>query len=207
MRVTAAKTPGVAIARVLRNLGLKQGHDFSVRGHYVAGERRGTDVFLHGGHARQTVISFADEIEDLVSEAGFAFNVSIRNLRDGAWPTLANYGDRIRDAVAAVVTEPTAFVMDADPATVPQAVTTQQDPHGAAIHAAAAAWTKGTRVSFVNSKGVTVHATVTGKDIGVVTKCGHDNYGRVYLGVGQDPTKSIPWRQPARVFADELTAL
>lgn len=104
----AAKTPTVAIARVLRDLGLKQGVDFRVKGAYRNGERIGTYVDLYGAEARQLVAGSADEIEELVEEqSGFAFHVSLTYSTAGnPFPIIANHGPRVRypapglDAVA-----------------------------------------------------------------------------------------------------------
>lgn len=92
-----AKTPGVAIARALRGLGLKQGADFRVRGEYRNGERVGTSVTVNGPAANQLVADHADRIEQLVAAAGFHFNVSIHFTPSGmVWVHVANYGQRTR---------------------------------------------------------------------------------------------------------------
>ena len=69
-----AKTPTVAIARVLRDLGLKQGSDFRVRGQYTNGERVGTFVAALSAKADQVIADNADQIEYRVQQdGGFAF--------------------------------------------------------------------------------------------------------------------------------------
>lgn len=103
---TTAKTPTVAIARVLRGLGLKQGLDFTVRGSYINGERIGTTAHLFSQHVRTLVADHADEIEAAVQlDGGFVFNVSIRYYDSRPWPTVANYGARNRET-APVATVP-----------------------------------------------------------------------------------------------------
>jgi len=93
-----AKTPGVAIARVLRGLGLKQGLDFRVRGGYKNGERFGTIVSVMGSSANQTVADNADQIEQMAADAGFHFNVSIHFTPSGmVWVWVANHGQRTRE--------------------------------------------------------------------------------------------------------------
>lgn len=102
----AAKTPTVAIARILRDLGLKQGNDFRVRGQYQGTgqnrERIGTYVAALTGAADQVIADHADEIERLASEAGHSFRVSIHFTANGRmWTWVANYGQRTRDTVPA----------------------------------------------------------------------------------------------------------
>lgn len=92
-----AKTPGVAIARVLRGLGLKQGSDFRVKGEYKNGERTGTRVVVLGRSVNQTVADNANLIEQQAAEAGFPFNVSVYFTPSGImWVHVANYGKRTR---------------------------------------------------------------------------------------------------------------
>ncbi|MFC7791365.1 hypothetical protein [Streptomyces cinereoruber] len=111
------KTPTVAIARVLRGLGLTQGrgHDFRVEGDYRNGERIGTYVLVLTRHADEVIAANADEIERLTGETGWAFRVSIRYLSATGRPTtsVANYGDRVRD-------EPPAPAADPDPEPQPE---------------------------------------------------------------------------------------
>lgn len=102
-----AKTPTVAIARVLRSFGLKQGADFRVKGEYkgrgLDRERVGTYVVLYSGHADHVVAEHADAIEELVQlDGGFSFRVSIHYTANGRrWAHIANYGSRVRDAAPA----------------------------------------------------------------------------------------------------------
>jgi hypothetical protein len=96
-------TPTVAIGRILRGLGLKQGHDFRVRGQYQGRgadrERIGTYVVVLSKQADQTVADRADEIEQLSADAGHTFRVSIHFTTGGRmWTWVANYGQRTRDA-------------------------------------------------------------------------------------------------------------
>lgn len=297
-----AKTPTVAIARVLRGLGLKQGLDFTVRGSYTNGERTGTTAYLFGQRVRTLVADHADEIEAAVQlDGGFVFNVSIRYYDSRPWPTVSNYGDRTREAAPVVATVPMKVTVAAPvPAfTEPSgeivahqtkaelearaAQPTGAHPYeglaqrpfgsltwaceeagqvwffqntsnsprytlrvyhgraqingwylsgdrvgraflGATLTIAAMAaqpvilladklalvaqqWPEGTRVSYPNSKGITVTGTVNGHDVGSVTITTHENFGRTYVGVTADPTDSIPWGQRERPFTDLLTRI
>ena len=92
-----AKTPGVAIARVLRGLGLKQGLDFGVRAERKNGERIGTRVAVFGRTANQTVADNANVIEQQAGDAGFHFNVSVYFTPSGSvWVNVANFGTKTR---------------------------------------------------------------------------------------------------------------
>ncbi len=92
-----AKTPTVAIARVLRGLGLKQGSDFTVKGEYKCGQRTSTYVLVTGVNARQVAANNADLIEQLSAEAGFTFNVSVYFSPGGSvWVGVATTGERVR---------------------------------------------------------------------------------------------------------------
>lgn len=108
---TPPSTPTVAIARVLRDLGLTQGRgcDFRVTGEYRNGERVGTYVLLLTRQAKDVVAARADEIERLADESGFVFRVSVRYFDGKSRPmcTIANYGSRVRDTPP-VVEEPPA---------------------------------------------------------------------------------------------------
>ncbi|MFF5668838.1 hypothetical protein ACFY8S_01660 [Streptomyces hygroscopicus] len=97
-----ASSPTVAIARVLRHLGLVQGRrgDFRVTGFYRNGERDHTYVVLCSRHAEEVCAAHADEIEQAVeADGGWCFRVSVRYL-NGSRPTvsIANAGERIREA-------------------------------------------------------------------------------------------------------------
>ncbi|QBZ73560.1 hypothetical protein SEA_MISCHIEF19_75 [Streptomyces phage Mischief19] len=100
---TPAKTPTVAIARVLRGLGLVQGADFKVTGEYrgrgLDRERVGTYVLVLTRDAEQTIADNADAIEAAaLAQGGFAFRVSIyRTPSGGFWTRVANYGPRTRE--------------------------------------------------------------------------------------------------------------
>lgn len=100
-----AKTPTIAVARVLRSYGLKQGTDFRVSGEYgprVDGhaERIGTRVLLISAEANDVVAQHADDIESATSRTGFPFRVSIRYgrvLKDRAYASVKNFGKRVRE--------------------------------------------------------------------------------------------------------------
>lgn len=92
--------PTVAIARILRRLGLTQGRgkDFRVVGEYRDGERIGTYVLTLSRHADETVAARADEIEALSEQGPYPFRVSVR-YPSGTRPmtSVANYGERVRN--------------------------------------------------------------------------------------------------------------
>lgn len=107
-----ASTPTVAIARVLRSLGLVQGRggDFRVTGEYRNGERICTYVLTLARHADETIAKHADDIERRVSEdGGWAFHVSVRYF-DGKprpWAHVSNGpGERIRETPPAAPAVP-----------------------------------------------------------------------------------------------------
>lgn len=93
------RTPTVALARELRRLGLGQGTDFRVAGHYVRGERRFTYADLLNAHARQVVADNADAMEAALAAGPFPFTVSVRYFdTPRPWPTVSNgLGERVRD--------------------------------------------------------------------------------------------------------------
>ncbi|MEU2264984.1 hypothetical protein ABZ568_00720 [Streptomyces olindensis] len=96
-----ASTPTVAIARVLRRLGLTQGKggDFRVTGDYRNGERIGTYVLTLSRHADEVIAEHADDIERWAAEdGGWSFRVSVRYPNgDRPMTTVANYGSRVRE--------------------------------------------------------------------------------------------------------------
>lgn len=99
MKRPPAKTPTVAIARILTDMGLKRGKgkDFSVRGFKRNDEHFGTMVVPFTRTANDLIDSRADEIERLSDEAGFPFLVSTEYGVNGkTWPNLANFGERVR---------------------------------------------------------------------------------------------------------------
>ncbi|WP_327385042.1 hypothetical protein [Streptomyces sp. NBC_01207] len=108
--VPAPKTPTVAIARVLRDLGLKQGAaaDFRVTGHYENGERRYTYVILLSREAEDLVAANADQIEAWTDRGPFGFTVSVRYSKNGnAFCTIRNVrAGRVRQTPPALVVEP-----------------------------------------------------------------------------------------------------
>ncbi|WP_282203951.1 hypothetical protein [Kitasatospora fiedleri] len=82
-----ANRPSVAIARVLRGLGLHQGvGDFRVAGIYRRGERIGTQVVLRSRHANEIVANNADLIEELALAQGFTFRVDVFHVTAGGHP-------------------------------------------------------------------------------------------------------------------------
>lgn len=99
MKRPQAKTPAVAIARILTDMGLKRGKgkDFSVLGFKRDGEPFGTMVVPFTRAANDLIDERADEIERLSNEAGFPFLVSTEYGVDGkTWPNLVNFGERVR---------------------------------------------------------------------------------------------------------------
>lgn len=112
-----ASTPTVAIARVLRRLGLVQGRggDFRVTGDYRSnGERICTYVVTLTRHADETIAKHADDVERWVSEdGGWAFHVSVRYIDGKPRPFVHvsnGPGERVRDEqpVAAAALEEAA---------------------------------------------------------------------------------------------------
>lgn len=101
--IATAKTPTVAVARVLRGLGLVQGTDFKVAGEYRGSglnrERVGTYVVIYNAAADKVVADNADAIEAAtLADGGFAFRVSIHYTSGGRlWTHVANFGQRTRE--------------------------------------------------------------------------------------------------------------
>lgn len=117
-------TPTVAIARVLRGLGLTQGQgkDFRVDGEYRNGERIGTYVLSLTRHADETIAAHADDIERLAGATGYAFRVSVRYCDRGRpMTTVANYGRRVRETppAQAAIEEPPIAEPEPAPAVGP----------------------------------------------------------------------------------------
>lgn len=115
-----AKTPTVAIARVLRALGLKQGDDFRVTGMYQNGggirERIGTYVVVLSRRADDTIAANADAIQEAAAEAGFSFRVSIYYSDKGrVFTSVRNFGQTVRQ-------DPPIAPADALPAIEPSEV-------------------------------------------------------------------------------------
>lgn len=197
-----AKSPSTAIARVLKELGLKQGKDFRVRGQYEKGERVGTHVIFYTRFAERVAVDNADRIETKVQQdGGFVFHVSIHYFSTGrSWAWVANYGPRTRET-APVAAEDTAALDAAADATP----TDQLD----AVGLAAQQWPKGTRVSGQDSQGIERTGTVNGVDVGKVTNSAHPNYGRVYVGVNwdADDKPELGYVIRNRPFVDTLTRI
>lgn len=112
-----AKTPTVAIARVLRGLGLKQGTDFRVKGQYrgtgANRERIGTYVAVSTAHADQLIADHADQIEELSAASGCPFRVSIHYTAGvHRWTWIANYGQRTRDAAPVATADKDGAALD-----------------------------------------------------------------------------------------------
>ncbi|MEU0181455.1 hypothetical protein ABZ312_09725 [Streptomyces sp. NPDC006207] len=111
MALPPARTPSVAIARVLRGLGLAQGtgRDFKVVGEYRNGERNATTVLLLSRHGDEVAAQHADEIERLAAEAGWAFRVSVTYSTSGRPMVIITNGpcDRARQTPPPAPTEPT----------------------------------------------------------------------------------------------------
>jgi hypothetical protein len=75
---TEPKSPTVAITRVLKGLGLVQGVDFRVAGHYENGERLYTFAYTLDRRANRVIAENADMIESLTFGTDFPFTVSVR---------------------------------------------------------------------------------------------------------------------------------
>lgn len=216
-----AKTPTVAIARVLRSLGLEQGKDFRVRGQYQGTganrERIGTYVGIYSAAAEQTVADNADRIEELVKQdGGFAFRVSIHRTASGrVWTWIANFGKRTREGhfmdtdadrkrmgLGAGTTGSDAPSEDAR-----KAVKDIEQWIAERMERAGRDWPKGTRVSGLDSQGIARTGTVNGVDVGMVVEPGHDNYGRTFVGVNWDAPErpELGHIVRNRPFTDSLT--
>jgi hypothetical protein len=106
------KTPTVAVQRVLKTLGLVQGRDFRVTGHYVNGERRYTFAYTLTEKAARVVADNADMIEEMTALARCPFRVSVRYHGTDDRPTVdvRNAGHSVRETppAPAVVEEPAA---------------------------------------------------------------------------------------------------
>ncbi|MFF2612333.1 hypothetical protein [Kitasatospora sp. NPDC058046] len=125
MTAQPPKRPTVALARVLRTLGLTQGkgRDFRIEGEYRNSERIGTYALLLTRHAHEVVAEHADEIEKLTGEAGFPFRVSVRyfNGKPRPFTNIENRGDRVRETPPAPAEphEAPAAPAEAEPAVQP----------------------------------------------------------------------------------------
>lgn len=99
------RTPTVALARELRRLGLAQGTDFRITGHYLRGERLFTYADLLNAHARQVIADNADALETALAAGPFPFTVTVRYFDSpNPWPTVSNsLGERIRDERPAAI--------------------------------------------------------------------------------------------------------
>lgn len=95
--MNAAKTPTVAVARVLRSLGLKQGEDFRVTGFYQNRERVGTFVVVFNKATDEVIAANADEIVRLTGEAGYGFRVSVRYHNGRPFVDVKNFGAEVRE--------------------------------------------------------------------------------------------------------------
>lgn len=123
--INRPKTPTLAVARVMRSYGLKQGTDFRVSGQYgprVGGypaERIGTFVLPISRKAEDTISENADRIEELSVESGWPFRVSVyRPAGRRVWTKVANFGKRVREQAPSPVAEaaPVAETPEAKPA-------------------------------------------------------------------------------------------
>lgn len=108
--MTAVKRPSVAIARVLRDLGLKQGYDFRVVGDYRRGERYATRIKMYSRRADTVIRDHADEIEEATAQTGFPFTVSVYYTTSGnLWTWVSDAGHRTRQTPPEQVDNVTPF--------------------------------------------------------------------------------------------------
>lgn len=120
MQKQTAKTPTVAIARVLKGLGLIQGQDFRIKAKYkgtgASRQRIGTHVAVLSKDADQVIADNADHIEEAVQLDGgweFRVHVSIHYTAGGRmWTWVANYGSRIRDNAPVATADKNSPVLD-----------------------------------------------------------------------------------------------
>lgn len=145
--VPTPRTPAVAIARVLRDLGLQQGRgkDFRVTGYYVDGERDHTYVLILNRAAEEVVAANADRIEDWTGRGPYAFSVSIRYTSNGRPVcSIANVrAGRVREttpAPAAPVEEPAAPATEDTPAAAGVEVVDYREEYRQQEQAKALAW-------------------------------------------------------------------
>ncbi|QKW06967.1 hypothetical protein HUT18_11725 [Streptomyces sp. NA04227] len=98
-KTSQPNSPTVAIARILRGLGLAQGRgkDFRVEGADRDGERIGTYVLVLTRHAEETIAAHADDIERQAAAGPFPFRVSVQYPSDRPLTSIANFGDRVRE--------------------------------------------------------------------------------------------------------------
>lgn len=230
-----AKTPNVAIARVLRGLGLKQGTDFSVSGNGL----NGTVVTVKTELAHERVATAQAAIEKRAADEGFPFRVSIHTMPTGAIrTTISNI------TIAQPVHRPTADALDelidlvdqvqaeVDDTRIPPGTLllpetgAEQAPGGIAAKLAKLAavlngtqiaravmsaiidFPHGCRVTGEDTAGQRRTGTVYRGDEGVVSLPGHANYGRAYVGVVWDDDPGLTHRIPRnRPFTDTLTRI
>jgi hypothetical protein len=107
--VPPPRTPSVAVARVLRALGLAQGrgNDFRIEGAYRNGERIGTWVSTLTQHADETIAANADDIERQLANGPFPFHVSVYyEGKRRPHAIIANHGARVRQEPPTIAPEP-----------------------------------------------------------------------------------------------------
>lgn len=218
-KLAPAKTPTVAIARILRGFGLTQGKDFRVKGQYRNGERVGTYVAVLTTRGDRIIAESADMIEHLSHESGFPFGVSIHYTASGRlWTWVANYGGRVREAVpanehpaSAPVAEETRVAVkriEQRPGRKATPVVTAQAPATRTVDDARVNFPKGTVVQGKDSSGLTRTGIVNGIEWGQVTVPGHPNYGRTWVDVDWFAVPGdMGCGRRGRPFTDTLTVI
>lgn len=198
-KLAPAKTANVAIARVLRSLGLKQGHDFRINGKAA----RGTYVNLISRESHQVTADNARTIVKAASDTGFPFDVDVHTFPTG---TICVY---ISNRAVPVGAETGRVLANGAPT---QRVADRRsgctDTTGQRHASLASEWPEGTRVSGHDSAGVLRTGTVYDGDHGTVLNPAHHNYGRTYVGVTWDELRNGLWNMPRnRPFTDTLTRI
>lgn len=192
-----AKTPTIAIARILRGLGLKQGTDFRVSGEYrgtgANRERVGTRVTNLNSRANQVIADNADQIEQSATATGFPFHVSIYRAPGGyMWVRVANYGERVRQSHF-LDTDADRERLGLD---VPEVATsaagdtpTGMKPEPEDVNAARYVYQPGVAVVRLDGDGRVVRTgsvSHVSEPVHMVNDPYHENYGRAYVDVMWD---------------------
>jgi hypothetical protein len=201
-QLAPAKTANVAIARVLRSLGLKQGQDFRVNGKAA----RGTYVTLISYEGHQAAADNARAIVNDVADAGFPFDVDVHIFPTG---TVRAYIRNSAVPVDALNGRVLANGVPVEPV-VPADVDRWDGVEGPVAFLARVnkAWPAGTRVQGVDSHGVPRTGVCLGVDTHYVTDPGHPNYRRSYTGVwwlNESGGRLMGGR--SRPFTDELVRI
>lgn len=230
-----AKTPDVAIARVLRGLGLTRGVDFSVYGNGL----NGTTVTVKTELGHERVATHQQAIESRVEAEGFPFRVAVYTVPTGlvrtsisnikiaephrptvdALDELIDLVDQVQAGVDDTRTPPGTLLLpetgaEQDEVTITEWAARQEGTllNGTQIArvvmSAIIDFPHGCRVAGEDTAGQRRTGKVHRGDEGVVSLPGHVNYGRAYVGVVWDDDPALAHRIPRnRPFTDTLTRI